>query len=178
MMFNNYCAVFIINIEGVDEEVKRISEGLPHSIVGKGIMIVTFVSPLEGNGIEEYFKSLGRNFMFFDVNEPGSGYFFEKDEYRVEVFDNMFKTNKIDLNKLSNKFMQNIDLIPKMEYKDVTDVIIVDIDNDNIDIFEHIDTLTYNEKNEMMNNLIDKGRINNFKYTDRDIKILSKLANS
>ena len=188
--FKHYCAVFFNPTEDLNEEVGKICEEAPRTMKGKGISIYTFTSIVEVPVLTEYFKSYGRNFLLFDLNDENSGFNFI-DKVKEDDLFGFLKSNEAgkDFEKLSNMLMDDIikdsydtkESIPGIDVSkllsDITPKKFGDLPHPELyDIYQtdiHED-MSKKDINEMVNKIIDKGVEN---LTDIDKKMLDKLSN-
>ncbi len=164
MKFRNYCIVIMGDTKNAVDEILKISETKPNTLDAKGILISTFSSVAEPKELNDYFKLNNRNFLLFDLNPENSGFNITKPDINEALFgflkymseDNLQqKTNELYLQLTSTTIESKIvHLQPKIKIED-------------------IDDMTIEDKNNLMNELIDKGVEN---LSDYDKKILSKLA--
>ena len=188
--FKHYCAVFFNPTDDLNEEVGKICEEAPRTMKGKGISIYTFTSIVEVPVLTEYFKSYGRNFLLFDLNDENSGFNFI-DKVKEDDLFGFLKSNEAgkDFEKLSNMLMDDIikdsydtkESIPGVDVSkllsDITPKKFGDLPHPELyDIYQtdiHED-MSKKDINEMVNKIIDKGVEN---LTDIDKKMLDKLSN-
>lgn len=182
MKFRNYCIVFIGDVNGVRPEVLKIAE--EGKFLGKkGMTISTFISVAEPAELSDYFKSLNRNFLLFDLN---------KDYSRVNLldrtkYDELFKivdkhTDKT-LEEMSNKLIDEInETLNKTSFTGdsksydmgeplFSEIIMPKTRKKKIDL----ESLSKKQKEEIINDILDKGYDNLDEY---DIKILKKVSKS
>ena len=172
MKFRNYCIVIMGETNGVIAEITKIAETQPNILDAKGILISTFSSVAEPKELTDYFKSFGRNFLIFDLNQENSGFNIIKEEIYNGLFGFLGEMNDENLKQRTD------DLIKEISSTTVTNK--VNKSNNRRQKSEEklsisdIDTMTPKDKNELMNKLIDKGVENLSEY---DKKILDRLAN-
>jgi hypothetical protein len=177
MIFKQYCAVFFTPTEGLDVEVVKISENDYNKMGGSGISIYTFTSALDVVILTDYFKSLDRNFLIFDLHKESSGFnILDKDkEYLLFGLLNDNKLNEYET--LSNLLMDDIlsesnnnKIEPKIELKSSDGLLKMKENDDFLNVYNN---LSKDEINQELNKIIDKGIKN---LTDKDKKILNKLS--
>jgi len=183
MIFKHYCAVFFNPTDGLDKEVRKMSEGEPRKISGTGITIYTFTSAVEVKILSEFFKSFNRNFLLFDLDKSASGFNLldkKKEDDLFGFLNNQPVISEYEL--LSNMLLDDI-LNQTMDIPNIKPILDDEIpdyllrlkklnnDSDDVSINENMSNL---EINEMMNKIIDKGIEN---LTEKDKKILQKLSN-
>lgn len=163
MKFRNYCIVIMGDTKNAVDEIIKISETKPNTLDAKGILICTFSSVAEPRELNDYFKLNNRNFLLFDLNPENSGFNITKPDINDALFgflkymdeDNLkHKTNELYLQLTSTTLEMKVLKLPIIKIED-------------------IDNMTMEDKNKLMNELIDKGVEN---LSDYDKKILSKLA--
>lgn len=165
MKFRNYCLVILGEIDGVKDEILKISETSnykPHYLDAKGILLCTFTSALTPKEIKEYFKSNNRSILVFELDDENSGVHIEDDRLHSHIFGYMEKS-KSELEIMTNKMMSNI-----RKTSGDTETNIVE-SSENIDVGE----LSKEEKDKIINNLLDKGQEN---WSDEDRKIMRLLS--
>jgi hypothetical protein len=147
-MFKNYCVVVMGNTVGAKEEIIRVSEIDPHILDARGILIGTFSSIIEVNELKEWFTSRNRSFLLFELNETTSAYNIEKKEIEEGLFG--FLKN-IDVNKMSEEFLKSVVITSE------TKTTKTEAKNDNKLNHSDIQKMTQEEKNDLLNELIDIG---------------------
>lgn len=152
MKFRNYCLVFLGETNGVKNEIIKVSETEPNLLEAKGIIIATITSSIEPSEMTEWFKSNNRNFLLFDLNKENSGFNITKKIIHDGLFSFIERT---DLNEMSSSFIKEI------------------ITSSNKLDEKKINKMTKEEKQEMLNILIDNGLE---KLSDEDKKLLHLLA--
>ena len=175
MIFKQYCAVFFTPTDRLDFEVTKISENDYNKIGGSGISIYTFNSALDVVVLTDYFKSLDRNFLIFDLNKESSGFnLLDKDkEY---LLFGLLNDNKLsEYENLSNLLMDDIisesnKIETKNELKSSDGLLKMKENDDFLNVYNN---LSKDEINQELNKIIDKGIKN---LTDKDKKILNKLS--
>ena len=144
---------------------------------GSGISIYTFTSALDVVILTDYFKSLDRNFLIFDLHKESSGFnILDKDkEYLLFGLLNDNKLNEYET--LSNLLMDDIlsesnnnKIEPKIELKSSDGLLKMKENDDFLNVYNN---LSKDEVNQELNKIIDKGIKN---LTDKDKKILNKLS--
>lgn len=173
MIFKNYCAVFF-NPSHISNElnniVSKISEDSPRIMKGKGISLYTFTSVIDVSILSEYFTSYGVNFLLFDLAKNNSGFNFVDKEKENSLFGFLNKNKKTDNELLSDMLLDNL---ISTEFKSVklqkNKQTVDDLD----EIFSRIENMSKNDRNVMVNEIIDKG-IENLNESDK--KILEKIS--
>lgn len=170
MKFRNYCLVVIGDTKDVLSEIIKISDNKPNVLDAKGILIATFSSVVEPQEVTDYFKINKRNFLVFDLNVNNSGFYIEKKDIHDGLFgflnqytDEILKRKTEDLLSTIDIELTSTTVESKVKKTKKRDVISID----------EIKKMTPQEKNELMNKLIDKG-VNNLSEYDK--KILSLLS--
>lgn len=177
MKFRNYCVVIMGDTKGVFSEIEKVSDDKPNILDAKGIVIATFSSTLKINELNEWFKLNNRSYFVFDLSV--SGFNITKKEIHEGLFGFLGVMNKDVLEKRASDLMSAIEdakIIQetskrnknKSEYVDVKTVI-----RPKRLTKSDIESMSLKEKEEMMNNIIDKGVEN---LTDYDKKILPLLV--
>ncbi len=166
MKFRNYCVVIMGETDDVIDEIRQVSEMEPNILSAKGILISTFSSIIDPKELTDYFRSNGRNFLIFDLNPDNSGYFIVKENINEGLFGFLRKMNENALIEKTNN------LINELTSSTVSDVTIVKKKEKSISV-EEIPKMGAMERNNLMNQLIDKGFEN---FSEQDKLVLDKLA--
>lgn len=154
MLFRNYCVIFMGDNKDVLSEILRISETTPNTLDAKGIFIATFTSVVKPKELTDFFKLNNRNFMFFDLNSEYSGFSIIKPDIENALFG--------FLNDMTND-----------KLKQKADMLIKEI-NISVDDSMEIENLSTEQRNILINELLDKGIDN---LTKNDKILLDKLSN-
>jgi hypothetical protein len=162
MKFRNYCLVVFGNTVGILKEVIQISEIEPNVLDAKGVSILTFTSNIEPRELNDYFRTNKRNFLLFDLNPDFSGFNFEKLDINDGLFGYLKFMNEQTLQEKTNRLINEFEA--PVEVKKTEELITVD----------DIDSMDSNEKNELLNILIDRGISNTLSANDE--KLLKKLS--
>jgi hypothetical protein len=153
--------------DGAKEEIVKISDSKPRYMNAKGILVSTFKSVASPQELEDYFKLNSRTFLIFDMNPEHSGYFIDNKEIDSTLFayvrENMDKLSdesarlaaevRHDSTGFTNTRKSYKLVQPKRDF-DVSD-------------------LSNKEREERINNIIDKGVEN---LTERDKELLEILS--
>jgi len=173
MKFKNYCIIVLGKTEGCLTEINKIAEGKVKILPAKGITIGTFNSVFKVMELDDYFKSLGRNFFVFELNPKTSGYNINNEEVRHELFGKSKDIN-LELERMSDNLIDDIkSTISGFNPRPITgsskSFIIGDDDSDiSSDFYE---TLNPKEKQTLMDNIIDKG-VDNLTDADKEILVI------
>jgi len=182
MIFKNYCGVFFNPIDDLSAIISKISEDSPRAMKGKGISVYTFTSVIDATILSEYFKSYDLNFFVFDLSKSNSGFNFTDKTKESDLFGFLHKDIKSDFETLSNILMDDIikntdnkkspesNINPILNYKHNPKQDNNDLDN----LLGSIENMSKNDRNAMLNEIIDKGIEN---LNDSDKKILEKISN-
>jgi hypothetical protein len=180
MKFRNYCIVFIGDVKGVQLEVRKISE--ESKFLGKkGMTISTFVSVAEPAELSDYFKSFDRNFLLFDLNEDYSRVNLLDKTKAKELFKIVDKHTDKTLEEMSNKLIddinENISKIPftgNSKSYDMGEPLFSKImEPKTYKKKVDLESLSKKQKEEIINDILDKGYDNLNEY---DIKMLDKVS--
>jgi hypothetical protein len=170
MKFRNYCIVVMGETDGVIKEITSIAEKGPNILDAKGILIATFMSNAEPSELTDFFKNMNRNFLIFDLNKDYSGFNILKEDISKGLFG--------FLDNLSEGFLKQKteDLIQEL----TSSTIVHNFKNikekkpqKNKISLEDIDEMSSEEKEILLNKLLEKGPS---KLSEYDKKILKKLA--
>jgi len=164
MKFRNYCLVVFGNTAGIMSEVISVSEIEPNVLDAKGVSVVTFTSNIEPKELNDYFRMNGRNFLIFDLSPEHSGFNFQKRDIMTGLFGYLKQMTpevlKEKSDMLMNEFSETeIESVPTNQ-KSVT--------------LKQLNKMSSEEKNELLNTLIEKGI--NKTLTENDEKILRILT--
>jgi len=182
MKFRNYCIVFLGKTNGVKLEIGKIADGDPRFLEAKGLTVSTFISVAEPNELSDYFKSLNRNFMLFDMNNKFSGYNLENEKLHKTLFENMVEQdNSNNLEEMSNRLIDDINESitgnpfsgSSKQFNDKIRKNIKDIDFKPKPVRIDLDKLSKNQREEMINDILDKGYEN---FNEYDKKVLNKIG--
>ena len=182
MKFRNYCVVFLGKTSGAKLEVGKIADGDPRFLEAKGLTISTFISVAEPNELSDYFKSLGRNFMLFDMNSKFSGYNLENKKLHETLFSSMIDSeNNDELEEMSNRLIDDINesIIKNpfsgssKQFNERLRNTIKDINFEVKPVKIDLDKLSKSEREEIINDILDKGYEN---FNEYDKKILNKIG--
>lgn len=180
MIFKNYCGVFFNPIDDLNAIISKISEDSPRVMKGKGISIYTFTSVIDATILTDYFKSYNLNFFVFDLSKSNSGFNFTDKDKESDLFGFLDKNIKSDFENLSNILMDDIiknspvnkksepNINPVLKYKNETKK-----DDDLDRLLDSIENMSKNDRNSMLNDIIDKG-VENLNESDK--KILEKIS--
>ncbi len=176
MKFRNYCIVVMGNTVDAISEITSISESAPNTpnspnvLDAKGILIATFTSFVEPSELTDFFKQKNRNFLLFDLNKDCSGVNIVKEEINQGLFgflsvmtDENLQQKTYDLIKeISSSTM--VSSVRKSDTNRSTEPMIS---------LEEIDEMTPKDRENLLNDLLEKG---SDKLSEYDKKILKKLA--
>ena len=153
--FKQYCIVVLSRISGVSDEIQKISDGeIRHTSGGAGIYIATFTSMLNTQDLTDFFRDNGRLFVLSEVEGNVFG------ANMGNLHDKLFGPTE-DLDDLTEKMISGI--------KFVSGATETKTFNTTIDVT----TLTVSERNELMNELFDKGLEN---LTNTEKETLNKIS--
>ena len=171
MTFKNYCVIIMGDTNGVVKEIEKISDSKPNILDAKGIVIATFTSFVDVKEISAWFMVNNRSFMVFDLDPTASGVFITKPEVYEGLFGFLKETNKKDLDSKTYEFLKDMVRNPNH----IEDAVIVEEEIEKkVELSEsEIEKMSKNEKEKMINEIIDKGFEN---LTEYDKKILALLA--
>jgi hypothetical protein len=148
------CLIIMENTKGILHELEEVVIDTPSFINAKGVFITTFTTNRNISELKLFFKSKKRNFLMFEINEATSAYHFlnQRLENGLFMFAEIEKDNDdvwVDIDVLETK---NID-------SELTE--------------NNILKMTKEEKEEKLNELIDKGIEN---LSDGEKNILNLLV--
>ncbi len=180
MIFTNYCIVVMGKTEGVLPEIAKVSDSKPKVLNSVGVVISTFISVANAKELEDYFKSLERNFFLLEVGAGNTGYNINNKKVHNGLFREMEK-NYSNLKDKSDKIMDEIsesftnsgsteEDIPfinlKMETKTVK--------SDTRPNKSYYDNLSVSEKAVIIDEILDKGVDNLSEFDKKVLEMISK----
>ena len=167
MILKNFCLIVIENTEGIQTDIIKIAEGNPRLLSTPTFAIATFSSAFTVNEIKELFINNNRSVIVFELIDNGYSAFLNNDQKHDFVFGHIEEFGKEIVQDITNKLMKEYLLDSKTK-----------LDNSvthkerpakkNIDI----DKLTPEEKESMVDNLLDKGYKN---LSEEDKELIRKL---
>jgi hypothetical protein len=192
MGFKYYCIVVMGETKGVLNEIADICNDDPKVLDAKGILICTFNSATNAKEMEDYFTSLGRSFFLFEIGAKNTGYNIVNKTIREGLFSHI----ESDLNDLPKKSKSLFDELQNGVFEPLPENIKQMLLNNSGTTKEHnpeqttnIETveikgklkinqsyynkLSEKERDNIINNIIDKGFSN---LTDLDKEILDFLS--
>ena len=176
MRLRNYCVIIMGDTKDVFLEIEKVSDDKPNVLDAKGIVIATFSSTLTINELNEWFKLHNRSYFVFDLST--SGFNITKKEIHDGLFGFLGISNKDILDKRASDLMSAIEdakIIQENSKKVKIDKPIdfkTEIRPKRLSLSD-IESMTNKEKEELMNNIIDKGVKN---LTEYDKKLLPLLV--
>lgn len=165
MKFRTYCIVVMGKTDDVISEIVKISETKPNVLDAKGVLIATFLSIAEIKELNDYFKSNDRNFLIFDLNPDYSGFNINKKEIHEGLFGFLNEYTEDTLRQKENELFVQLTS---------TTVDTKIVKNEEVISITDIENMTLEDKNNLMNELLDKGIQNLSEY---DKRLLDKLSN-
>lgn len=176
MGFRNYCIVAMGNLKGVDRVIKSMAESDPNFLQPEGgILISTFSSMVEVAALTDFFKLYIENFLVYELSPNTSGQSFKDSKIQDGLFGLLEKMNEAALREKSEEFLRvvtgstNPNFSTPASSSAVAEKSIRKRPSPEVDI----DSLTFDEKNEMMNEIIKKGANS---LTKADKEMLVKLT--
>lgn len=164
MKFRNYCLVVFGNTAGIMSEVISVSEIEPNVLDAKGVSVVTFTSNIEPKELNDYFRMNNRNFLIFDLNQEHSGFNFQKRDIMSGLFGYLKQMTPEILKEKSDMLMKEFS---QAEIESVS------VNQKSVSV-KQLSKMSSDEKNELLNTLIEKGI--NKTLTENDEKILKILT--
>jgi len=170
MKFKNYCVVIMGDTNGAVKEIEKISDSKPNILDAKGIIIATFTSFVDVKELSAWFMMNNRSFMVFDLDPNFSGVHITKPEVHEGLFGFLSQLNKNNLDSRTVEFLKTMRGSQKIE-----DAV---IENDKTTARpllteSDIEKMSKQEKEDLMNQIMDNGLEN---LTEYDKKILPLLA--
>jgi len=194
MIVKNFCVVFFTPIDGCTDEILNISISTPRVMKGKGIIMLTFSSTIDIETITDYLTENNRNFLLFDLDKSSSGFNFTDKQKQREFFGFISNNNDYSefehyTNDLLDDLVKSVfiddankEITPSWLYGDdkntvssgLTSNAVINSGNQKEDFNIDLETLSKEERNNLVNSIIDKGLD---KLTDLDKDILEKISN-
>ena len=184
MKFRNYCIVLLGKTNGVKMEIAKIADGDPRFLDAKGLTISTFISVAEPKELSDYFKSLNRNFMLFDMDTNFSGYNLENEKLHETLFSDIIENNSNNnLEDMSNRLIDDINesiiINPisgsSKHFNEKLRRVVEDINFEPKAVKLDLNNLSKTDRETMINKILDKGYEN---FSENDKKILKKIGMS
>ena len=167
MILKNYCLIVIENTDGIQMDIIKIAEGNPRLLSTPSFAIATFSSAFTVNEIKELFITNNRSVIVFELVDNGYSAFLNNEEKHDFVFGHIEEFGKEIVQDITNKLMKEYLLDSKAKQdKSVTHKERPAKKNINID------ELTPEEKENMVDNLLDKGYKN---LSEEDKELIRKL---
>jgi len=181
MKFRSYCIVVMGETSGCKLEIGKIAEDSPRFLEAKGITIATFSSIADVSEITDYFKSLNRNFLIFDTNPDSSGYFLTNEGLHDALFGHISKEYDLELEDLTNKLIDDISSVNEKSSSGITSHG-SSIENKPIEIKpkvryikEKLKEMRKGDRDNIMNEILDKGVENLTDYDKEILEFLTKM---
>lgn len=182
MIFKDYCIVIMGDTAGSLDELYKVCSDNPKVLNANGISICTFTSIASTKKLEEYFISLGRSFLIFELGPENSGYNIMNRKIHNGLFshlkDNINKSkNSADLllqdlvKSLENPF-NSAQVSEKHEKKEIPNEEVKKEQDVNIDE-DYYSKLSQKQKEKIIDEYLDKGYNN---LTPKEKKILNFLT--
>lgn len=164
MIFKNYCLVLLgkFDKELAFEELSKISEIKINFIYTTGVYIASFSTIMTPKEMKNLLKICKNNCFIFELSDEVSCYNLEDKEIEAGLFKLL---EDVNLDEMSKNFIQDLEETPKD--------IVHELTFKKGDIVKYVNTLTEEDKETLMNTLIDKGVD---KLTELDKKILNLLS--
>lgn len=176
MKFKNYCLVVLGRVEGVKDEISKISETAVRYVDAKGIVIATFSTIATALELREFFTLNNRSFVLFELGDDNYGVNITNKAIHEHLFGEIEVKGPGILNSLTNRLMSEIGAIES----NIPEPVISGSSNPSLvktkkTEFEGIDfsTLTISQREELVNKILDKGAEN---LNEKDKILLKKIA--
>lgn len=163
-MFKNYCVVIIGETDDAEKDVLGVVDSNLSLFQGGGLHIYTFTSAVSIAELTDWFKSHNRNFLVFDLSEKSSGFNITIPDIHEKLFG--FLSDQ-KLNEINENFEKSVadEEIEFIELPQST------VEESNKSIEKLVDSMTENDKKEMVNELLEKTEL-----TEKDKIILQFLV--
>jgi len=169
MKIKYYCIIALGGVDMVSELVKRVSDSNPRILQQKGVVIATTSTVFTISELMEIFKLDDCAIFIYEVNDETSGQHISRKHLQSDLFDYIEK-EKLEKSKSENEFSNAIDLtelIDKVKSMNINHNMTrpfnkdkaVDVDNklSNRKKIIDVNTLSYDEIRDKIDNLLDKG---------------------
>ena len=168
--YKNYCIIVLGRVNGVVDEISEVSEFDVNFLEHTNAVVATFSASINIKEIKAHFDSHNRGYFLFELGINN----YAVNVGRKSIYNTLFKkfenggdlTDDIGTKEFLEK-LKGKDLAQILEFTDAT---IVEDGDEEIDI----DSLTNEERKNMINEIIDKGVEN---FTKEDKELLIKLTN-
>lgn len=178
MKFRNYCVVVMGNTQNVFFEIEKVSDTTPNVLDGGGIVVATFSSAIEVKELSEWFKLNNRNFLVFELDDKTSGFHIFKEDIHKKLFGFLNEINDEILKKRTNDLIDAIEDAKIIQEKSKRNkdkgVNVKTVIRPKRYTEVEIENMTIREKEEIINNIIDKGVENMTEYDKILLPLLAK----
>jgi hypothetical protein len=175
MEFKNYCLVVLGRVEGVKDEIGKISETAVRYVDAKGIVIATFSTIATTLELKEFFTLNNRSFILFEMGQDNYGVNLTNKAIHEHLFGDI--SGFQSLNTLTGKLLSDINgsisRIPEPVISGSTQTKIIKNKKSDLNSI-NLDNLSIDQRNKIVDEIIDKGIEN---LTDYDRKLLKKVSN-
>lgn len=181
MVFRSYCLVILGRVEGVKEEISKISETAVRYVDAKGIVIATFSTVATTLELKEFFTLNNRSFVLFEMGDGNYGVNLTNKAIHEHLFGQHDNTGSDILNTLTGKLLSDISasmgsyIVPEPVISGSSQTRSVrskNIDYDDVALTK----LSVEEREKIVNNIIDKGVENLNEHDKKVLKKISKLG--
>jgi hypothetical protein len=176
MEFKSYCLVVLGRVEGVKDEIGKISETAVRYVDAKGIVIATFSTVATALELREFFTLNNRSFVLFEMGDGNYGANLTNKAIHDHLFGDMEVHGMQPLNTLTGKLLSDINgSVGKIPEPVVSGTSETRMTRTKTTEFDSIDlkNLSIDQRSEIVNKIIDKGVEN---LTEQDKKVLKKLS--
>lgn len=174
MKFRNYCIVIMgaSSNGSVKLEIEKVSDSKINLLDARGILLATFTSALTPKELSDFFKLNQRNFLLFDLNEENSGFNINKKEVNDGLFGFLKEMAENDLEERAVEFLKDVEMSSSTkDVKSHVRPLRTSLKTNKL-TKEDISKMTYKEKTDLQDKIIDNGVEN---MTEYDKEILSFL---
>jgi hypothetical protein len=105
MEYKNYCLVGLGTIDGMKDDIIKVSEFSPRLIEQKKVIIATFSSVMEPSELRDFFDNPERIFFIFEVNDESAAYFIGRPEIQKQLFGHIENGGEKVLDIMNQKLM-------------------------------------------------------------------------
>ena len=176
MKFRNYSIIILGELSDITlGEVFKAAQDSPSIMKYKDtdVVVATFTSALEVNELNDYLKTFGFNFLFFDLNSD-CGFNINNESVHKDLFGDIKTKNVDELQDLTNKMMDEIYKSRKtFKSKKAVNTRKSIKKDDVIDIEVMVDGLDKSGIECMINDILDKGSKN---MSELDKAIMDNLV--
>lgn len=177
MELKDYCLIILGWVDGVKDEISKISGTAVRYIDAKGIVIATFSTVASTLELREFFTSSNRSFVLFEMGDDNYGVNLVNKALQAHLFKNIqSRENEIFVSPFT-RLKSEVDGQVK-EYQPITGNSQNNVVKSKKNEFSGIDVsnLSITQREELVNKILDKGVENLSEQDKRLLKKISKIS--